>query len=152
MDATGYRRQYQAREDISPPVENTVALGQPQDPRYDDTGYYDMAYDYPPPHGHRDHDVADYTGLARDNLIEAQVNQPARVCTANSLPIQISDRTLYQRTSTHSTTQGSMLQLALLKPSSTNGLAGTSFLMDQPLNTSRGSQSTTCTSQIYKFP
>jgi hypothetical protein len=78
-------------------------------------------------------------------------NQP--MCVLPSLYcIQISNQTLHQRTSTHSTTQVSTLQLALLKPSSMNGLTRTPFLMDQPLNTSRGSRSTTCTSQIYRFP
>ncbi|KAN0116616.1 hypothetical protein V8E52_005760 [Russula decolorans] len=76
VDAAGNRRQDEAREDMPPPVESTVALGQPQASRYDDMAYYDMAYDYPPPHGHRDHDVADYAGLAQDPT-EAPVNQPA---------------------------------------------------------------------------
>jgi hypothetical protein len=55
-------------------------------------------------------------------------NQP--MCVLPSLPIQISNQTLHQRISTHSTTQGSTLQLALLEPSSMNGLTRTSFLMD----------------------
>jgi hypothetical protein len=66
--------------------------------------------------------------------------------------IQISNQTPHQRTLTHSTTQVSTLQLALLKPSSMNGLTKVSLLMDQPLDTSRGSRSTIYTSQIYKFP
>jgi hypothetical protein len=70
---------------MPPLVENTAALGQPQDSRYDDMGYYDMAYDCPPPHGHRDHGVADHAGVAQDDPTEVQVNQPAHVCTALSL-------------------------------------------------------------------
>jgi hypothetical protein len=86
VDATGNHRQDEARDDMLPPVENTVALGQPQDLRYDDMGYYNMAYVYPPPHGHRDHGVADYAGVAQDDPTEAQVNQTAHVCTVLSLP------------------------------------------------------------------
>ena len=53
---------------------------------YDEVGYYHMACDSPPPpHGHRDHGVADYTGVAQDGPAEAQVN-PVPVCTALSLP------------------------------------------------------------------
>ena len=70
------------------------------------------------------------------------------MCVLPSLyRIQLFDQALSQRTLTHSTTQVSTLQLALLKP-----FSGIPFLMDHPLNTSRGSRSTTCTSQIYKFP
>jgi hypothetical protein len=86
VDSAGKHRQDEVREDMPPPVENTVAWGQPQDPRYDDMVYYDMTYDYPPPHGHRDHDVPDYAGVAQDDPTEAQVNPPAHVCTALSLP------------------------------------------------------------------
>lgn len=74
VDTAGNRRQDEAREDMYPPVENAVAWGQPQEPRY---GYYDMAYEYPPPDGPRDHGVADYAGIAQDDPTEALVNQPA---------------------------------------------------------------------------
>jgi hypothetical protein len=136
---------------MPPPVENTLAPGQPQDPRYNDMAYYDMAYDYPPPYEHCDHGVSGYAGVAQDDPTEAQVNPPAHVCTALSFRIQIFNQTHHQRTLTHSTTQVRMLHLALLKPSM-NGLNRTPFLTNKPLNTSRGSRSTTCTSQIYKFP
>jgi len=90
VDAAGNHCEDEAREDIAPLVENTDARGQPQDPRYDDMGDYDMAYDYPPPYGHpdhgADHGVADYVGVAQDDPTEAQVNPPAHVCTDLSLP------------------------------------------------------------------
>ena len=88
MDAAGNHRHEGATEDTSPPVENNLTRGQPQDPQYDDMGYYDMTYDYdyPPPHRHGDQGVADYARVARDDPIEAQVNPPANVCTASSLP------------------------------------------------------------------
>jgi hypothetical protein len=137
---------------MPPSVENTAACGYPQDPRYDDMADYDMTYDHPPPHGHHDRDVPDYTGVAQNDFTEAQVNQPANVCTVLSFPYTISNETLHQRAPTHSTTQVSTLQLVLLKPSSMNGFNRTLFLMGKPLNISRGSRFTTCTSQIYKFP
>ena len=80
MDAVGN----QAREDMPSPVENTVARGQPQDPRYNDMGYYDMVDDYRPLHGHHD-GIADIVGVAQDDPTEAQVNPPAHVCTGLSL-------------------------------------------------------------------
>jgi hypothetical protein len=86
VEAAGNHIQDEAREDMPRSVENIVARGQPQDPRYDDMGYYDMAYNYPPPHVHRDHGVADYAGVAQDDPTEAQVNPPAHVRTALSLP------------------------------------------------------------------
>ena len=86
MDDAVNHYQDEAREDIPPPIGNIVARGQSQDPRYDDMGYYGMAYDDPPPHVHRDHGVADYAGVAQDDPTEAQVNPPAYVCTALPLP------------------------------------------------------------------
>lgn len=85
MDSAGNNRQDEAREDMSPPVENTDDWGQPQDPRNDGMVYYDMTYDNPPPHGHRDHDVPDYAGVDQADPTEAPVNPPAHVCTALSL-------------------------------------------------------------------
>jgi len=77
VDAAGNHRQDEAREDMPPPVENIVARGRPQDPWYNDMDHYDMTYDYPRPHGHRDHGVADYAGVAQDDPTEAQLNPPA---------------------------------------------------------------------------
>lgn len=87
MNAVG-NNHHDRVEDTPPPVENNAARGQPQDPQHDDMGYYDMTYDYdyPPPHRYGDQGVADYTGVARDDSTEAQVNPPANVCTALSLP------------------------------------------------------------------
>jgi len=77
VDAARNHFQNEAREEMPPPVENTAAWGQPQDPRYDDVGYYDMTYDYPLPHGHCDHGAPDNAGGAQDDPTEAQVNPPA---------------------------------------------------------------------------
>ena len=86
MDSAGGHRQDEAREDMPTPVENTLAPGQLQDPRYNDMAYYDMAYDCPPPYEHCDHGVSGYAGVAQDDPTEAQVNPPVHVCTALSLP------------------------------------------------------------------
>jgi hypothetical protein len=59
-----------------PPVENAPAQGQPQDPRYVDMGYYDMANGHPP---HRDHAIDDDAGVARDVPAQA-AGPPAPVC------------------------------------------------------------------------
>ena len=86
MDAAGNRHQDEVGEDIPPPVENNIARGQPQDPRYDNMAYYNMAYDYPPPHGHPDYGVVDYAGVAQDDPTDVQGNSQAHVCSVLSFP------------------------------------------------------------------
>jgi hypothetical protein len=51
-------------------------------------GYYDMANDYPPPQGHRDHIIGDNARIVRDvpAQLEDHVAQPAPVCTDHTLP------------------------------------------------------------------
>lgn len=66
--------------------------------------------------------------------------------------IQMYNRTLHKRMLTHLKMQACTLQLALLKPSTMNGLTKTPFVMYRPLDTSKGSRYTICTSQIYRFP
>jgi len=77
VNATGNRRPNEGREDIPPPVENIAAQAQPQDLQYVDMGYYDMANDYPPPQGHRDHIIGDNARIVQDVPAEAPFAPPA---------------------------------------------------------------------------
>lgn len=78
MNAAGSRRPNEETENVPLPVENLVAQARPQDLQYADMGYYDIANDYPPPHGHGNH-------IRGDNVphipAQAQAAPPAPVCT-----------------------------------------------------------------------
>ena len=52
MNAASSRRPIEVRENTPPPIENLAAQTQVQDLEYVDLSYYNMANDYPPPHGH----------------------------------------------------------------------------------------------------
>jgi hypothetical protein len=80
----GYR--HDRREDMPPPVENIAAQAQPQELQYVDMGYYDMANDYPPPQGHRDHIIGDNARIVQDVPAQAPFAPPAPVRTHLTLP------------------------------------------------------------------
>ena len=65
-----------------PPVEYTAAQGQPQNLGYLDmpVGYYDIANDHPPLHGHRNHGINNNAGAALDVPAQAQAALPDPVC------------------------------------------------------------------------
>jgi hypothetical protein len=71
------------RAHTPPPVENIAAQ---QDLQYVDMGYYDMANDYPPPQGHRDHIIGDNARIDQDVPAQAHVAPPEPVCTDFTLP------------------------------------------------------------------
>ena len=84
-----FPQQYEVllREDAPPlPVENVAAQGRPQVLQDVDMGYYDVANDYPPLQGHRDHIIADNARIVQDVLAQAYIAPPAPVCTDLSLP------------------------------------------------------------------
>jgi hypothetical protein len=85
VNVPGNRQRDKAWENTPPPVEDTASRGQSQDPRYDDMGYYDIAYNYSLPYGHHEHGVADCAEVAQEP-VEAQVNLPAHVFTDPSIP------------------------------------------------------------------
>ncbi|KAF8487028.1 hypothetical protein DFH94DRAFT_702468 [Russula ochroleuca] len=66
-------------EDMPPPVDNHVVQGQQQDLQYDVMGYYNIANDHPPPHGHRDDAINDYAAFALDVPSHAQAAPPAPI-------------------------------------------------------------------------
>jgi len=68
---------------MPPLVENNAAQAQPQDV---DMGYYDMAYDHPPPQGRRDHIIGDNARIVQDVPAQAPLAPPAPVCTDLMLP------------------------------------------------------------------
>ena len=80
MNAAGSRRPNEDRENIPPPVENLVAQAQPQDLQYVDMGYYDMANDYPLPHGHGNHIRGDNARIVQNVPVPVQAAPPAPVC------------------------------------------------------------------------
>ena len=71
---------------MPPPVEDIAAQAQPQDLQYVDMGYYDIANDYPPPQGHRDHIIGDNARIVQDVPAQVHVAPPAPVCTDLTLP------------------------------------------------------------------
>jgi len=83
VDAAGSRQPNDDRENISPPVDNRAAQGQPQDLQYVDMGYYGMANDFPPPQGHCDQIIGDNAGIVHGVPAEDQTAPlvaPAPVC------------------------------------------------------------------------
>lgn len=77
---------------MPPPVEYTVAQGQPPDLQYIDMGHYGMANNHPPLHGHRDHAI-NHHGVVLGVLAQAQAAPPATVCTDLLLRIHIYNQT-----------------------------------------------------------
>jgi hypothetical protein len=71
---------------MPPSAEYAAAQAQPQDLQYVDMGYYDMANDYPPPQGHRDHIIGDNARIVQDVPAQAHVAPPMPVCTDLTLP------------------------------------------------------------------
>lgn len=61
---------------MPPTVESIAAQGQPQDLRYANMGYYDMAND----HEYHDHVINNFAGIAPAQA-QAQAAPPAPVCT-----------------------------------------------------------------------
>ncbi|KAF8487036.1 hypothetical protein DFH94DRAFT_11681 [Russula ochroleuca] len=78
-NAAGNRRPVQDREDIPPPVENIAGQGQPQDLRYIDMGYYDVANDHRPLHEHRNHAINNRAGVALDVPAQGEAVPPAPI-------------------------------------------------------------------------
>lgn len=97
MNATGGRLPNEDRENISPPVENLAAQAQPQDLQYVDMGYYNMANDYPPPHGQGNHIRGDNARIVQDAPSQAQAVPPAPVRTNLIFGAHIPNHTFHQR-------------------------------------------------------
>ncbi|KAH9958349.1 hypothetical protein BC827DRAFT_1385229 [Russula dissimulans] len=83
VDAANNRQPYGHREDIIPPVDNIVAQDQPQDPRYVDMAYYNMAHHRPlqqaglvAPHGYHDRGMDNYARVVQEVAAQPQAVAP----------------------------------------------------------------------------
>jgi hypothetical protein len=138
---------------MPPPVDNHVVQGQQQDLQYDVMGYYNIANDHPPPHGHRDDAINDYAAFALDVPSHAQAAPPAPVCTDLSFPHTYMHltRPFYRRRLTFLTAQLGTLRLVLLKTLSMYGLPRAVSPTGRPMKSFGSSHSSTCESPIHKF-